>query len=298
MHSTTDLFAPAFQPRVSPDNSLRPKNWLNQYFLAPFAGELLWQRHMSHLRRGACVWDIGSGCGNTLAAVPAHIDAFGTEIDPNLARTCRRRTGRTVLCGDFNTVRLPRAISAAWGNPPWVLPDIDRLILERLKDELPSGAKSLFVIGGYVHDSVERVLTWSKYFTLEIRVLPRSLFPGLEESVVSLIFTRSRRPRLINFDLYEEVYDLRRFKKPMRSLLCAVVDSPGSVWRRVFDAALRSLGGEASLDAIYDCVSTARPSANRWWKEQLRKIAQDSRRYVRIARGRYAFAPAGVACMA
>lgn len=296
MRTACDFFQPVFgfhEPRV---RDVPRKHWLNQYFLAPFAGGLLWQRHMSHLRRGACVWDVGTGCGNTLAAIPPHIDAFGTEIDPRLAPVASRRAGRLVICGDFNTVALPRPITAAWGNPPWVLPDIDRLLLERLKDELPSGAKSLFVIAGYVHDSVDRILTWSKYFTLEIRALPRCLFPGLEESVVTLLFTRSQRPKLINFDLYQEVRDLRHFRRPMRSLLWDVVDGSGSAWRRVFDAALRSLGGEASLDAIYDCVSTARPSGNRWWKEQLRKIAQDSSRYVRMSRGRYAFAHAAQTC--
>jgi len=54
--------------------------------------------------------------------------------------------------------------------------------------------------------------------------------------------------------------------------------------------ALRNLGGEASLSALYEHVAKNRPTENPFWKEKIRQVVQRSSHFVRVAPGRYALA--------
>ena len=263
------------------------KSSLNQYFLPPWAAELIYDRELSHLNRHDLVLDVGSGTGNTLAAIPAHVPAVGVEIDPALAAIARQRTGRPVLCDDFTTMPLPNGLTALFGNPPWVIPDVDAL-LARAGDVLPERGKCVFVLPSYSLNSSKRVLRWNRLFTLEQKALPRSLFPGLERPVIMLSFTRSARPVLIGFELYPEFFAIQKMPKAVRDILNHEVAGPRGVWRRVADYALAMLGGEADLDTVYQVVEPRRPTPNPNWKEQLRKVLQDERHFRRTARGRYA----------
>ncbi|MEW6545086.1 MAG: hypothetical protein AB1411_15940 [Nitrospirota bacterium] len=62
----------------------------------------------------------------------------------------------------------------------------------------------------------------------------------------------------------------------------------GSVWRQAFEAALRRLGGEADLQALYAEIGPRRPTSTAHWKEKVRQIAQ--RHCLRTGPARYALA--------
>lgn len=59
-----------------------------------------------------------------------------------------------------------------------------------------------------------------------------------------------------------------------------------ATWREVVGQALDLFEGEAHLSQIYEYVVDRRPTANPNWKEQVRKVCQQTAR--RVGPGRYA----------
>ena len=101
---------------------------LGQFFTPAWAAEILFDAHFSHLGPKDLVWEPTCGPGTSLAAVPAHIPAFGSEIDALLAADAARLTGRTILTGDCRTVELPSGITSVFGNPPFDLALFEELM--------------------------------------------------------------------------------------------------------------------------------------------------------------------------
>lgn len=65
----------------------------------------------------------------------------------------------------------------------------------------------------------------------------------------------------------------------------AMAEGPAT-WRAVVGQALALLDGEATLAQIYDFVAERRPTENPHWRQQVRKVCQQTAR--RTGRGRYA----------
>ena len=239
---------------------------LSQFFTPAWAAEMLFDAHFSHLTAADSVWEPTCGPGNALAAIPAHIPAFGTEIDPELARQAALRTGRTVLAGDCRTVPLSRPVTAVFGNPPFSL-DVFSELLERCASLLQNGQSA----------------GW---------ILPRDLFPGLSKPLIFGLFTRDYTPKLLGFRLFPEVAAMREMGSAAQESLRNGIRGPRSVWRETIASAIEELGGRAELGEIYAKLEGRRPTQNPHWREQIRKVVQDTAHFLRVGEGVYALAAA------
>ena len=259
------------QPALNPDR--------HQWFTPLWAAQLLFDAHFSHLDRRDVVWEPAAGAGACLAAVPAHIRAFGTELDPRFVTVAARNSGRPVHQADFRSGPLPEVPTAIFSNPPFDLDLIDALI-ERAADLLPAGTPHRrpgrvgLLLPAYAVQTSRHVLRWNRAFSLLQEALPRDLFPGLSKPLVFVVFTRASAPVLVNFRLYAETAALHELPKHRQELLAHGHAGPRGVWRHLVTTVLKELGGSASTAAIYAAVEARRPTSNPWWREQIRKTLQ------------------------
>ncbi|WMD24050.1 class I SAM-dependent methyltransferase (plasmid) [Achromobacter seleniivolatilans] len=266
---------------------------LGQFPTPGWAAEALYERHFSHLTRGDVVWEPTCGPGSFLAVIPQEVDAFGSELDPHLARAAAAATGRLVLQGDFETVTLPATPTAVIGNPPFQLDLIDRL-LRRAHAVLPSGGQAAFLLPAYAFQTAARVAGYAEDWSIAQEMVPRNIYPGLKLPLVFATFTKDGRRRLFGFALYRETADVHQFPRSVRAQL---EGHRGPVWARAVEAVLRLLGGEADLASIYQALAPARarPSENPWWKEKVRQTLRRYERFRRVGGARYALADAAPA---
>ncbi len=87
---------------------------------------------------------------------------------------------------------------------------------------------------------------------------------------------------MIGLSLYHELAYLQGLPKDVQE---AMSQGPAT-WREVVGQALDLFEGEAHLSQIYEYVADRRPTANPYWKEQVRKVCQQTAR--RVGPGRYA----------
>jgi site-specific DNA-methyltransferase (adenine-specific) len=262
---------------------------LSQWFTPAWFAEILYDAHFGHLSERDLLWEPAAGTGACLAAVPAHVPAFGTEIDPRLARIARQRTGRRVIVGDFCSVPLPDGITAVFGNPPFDLGLVERL-LERCASIMPEGSRCGLILPAYFFQTSSTVVRLNQRWTLQQEMIPRDLFnrpQQLQKSLIFGLFTRDNAPRLVGLRGYHETEAIRALDDERQRLLDESFRGPRSVWREVLTSVLAELGGEAALSAIYRRVEGRRPTPNTHWKEQIRKVAQ-SDHFIRVAEGVYA----------
>jgi site-specific DNA-methyltransferase (adenine-specific) len=250
-----------------------------------YLAELVIARYFADLGASDLVVEPSCGDGRFLRALPAHVPAIGIELDPLLAEEARRTTGRRVITGDCLTVPLDFEPTCAIGNPMFELQHV-RALLARLHPLLPLEGRVGLILPTSVFQTSRTVVDWGKQWSIALEMIPRDLYPGLSLPLGFSIFTKQRRRTLVGFAFYREVRSVRDLPAATQALLA---DAPeGSVWKAVVTRALTELGGEASLDAIYDRVAGSRPTQTSFWKEQCRKQLQQHHR--RIARGRYALA--------
>lgn len=255
---------------------------LGQYPTPVWVAEALVEQYFSDLGAGDLVLEPSCGPGSFLEAIPATVPALGVEIDPELAETARRNTGREVITGDFTHVGLAIRPTAVIGNPPFRTRIIDRF-LERAHGMLPEGGRVGFVLPAYCFQTASRVAGYARQWGIEQTMLPRNIYPGLQCPLCFAIFSKDRRRALVGFALYRETDAVKRLPADYQRLFAE--PGQGSVWARVIEQALVELGGEGNLQAIYERIEGARPTPNPFWREQVRKVAR--RHFPRSAPGCY-----------
>lgn len=252
-----------------------------QYFTPFWAAERLVE-HYFDFEPNDIVIEPTCGPGAFLAAVPKHIQAIGVEIDPELASQATSDTGRRVICGDFRTLDLNIRPTIAIGNPPFNS-KLFQEILFRLSEMMEKNARCGFILPAYFFQYASITRQYADRWRVQADHLPRGIFPRLSKPLVFALFERSHRGRLIGFALYDDVESVQRMKAAYRQLL---MSSQQSAWRRVVIEAFYKLGGEATLQELYEEISSRRPTRNPWWHAKIRQIVQHIGR--RISRGRYA----------
>lgn len=263
---------PGKQPYAGPaapaSSSATRRQALSQYFTPVWAARALWAAHFSHLGAGDRVLEPTCGPGRILRVIPADVDAFGIEIDPELAAEARRVSGREVITGDVLAERLP-ALQAVMGNPPFSVTFMDQL-LERLSSAVVLGGRVGLIVPAYFTQTPSTVVRWNRAWSLLSEVLPRTLFPGLSMPLSFVLFERSTAPVLSGLRLFLEAAAVDDLAAPARRVLC---EGQGT-WRAVVLAALRELGGRAHLSALYAAIGARGRRTGEHWREKVRQTLQ------------------------
>lgn len=257
---------------------------LDQFFTPAWAAELIVQRYFPALSAADTVWEPSCGDGRFLMALPADVDAIGTEIDPAMADLARDNSGREVLVGDFRTVELPRQPTAVIGNPPFQA-DLVEALLDRCHRDLDDGARVGLLLPVYMFQTAATVVRFHHRWSISQELLPKNLFERMQKPLLFAMFEKSRKTTLSGFFLYEEVEALAGIHPALRAYLIGNL-STAKCWRDAVDMALRALGGRATLQQLYACFETRRPTSNPFWREKIRQIA--GRHFVRLAPGEFA----------
>ena len=242
---------------------------LDQYLTPAYAARQLWDDLFGDATEADVVVEPTCGDGRMLAAVPAHIPAYGYEIDPALAAQARKRTGRPVAVGDFLDAALPPRVTIAFGNPPFQSRFVDRM-LDRLLGVMPDGGRAGFIVPAYFMQTPSRVLRWNRTWTISADLLPRTLWPRLMRPIIFATFVKDPAPRLRGLRLYVECDLTASTRDDVRE---GLERGTGS-WRDAVMTVLRDLGGRAHLTAIYERMLARRPTDNQHWREKIRQVLQ------------------------
>ncbi len=220
------------------------------------------------------------GTGAFLAAVPDRMPAIGLDIDPRVVPAARANTGRSVILGDFRTHDLggfmPEAII---GNPPFDMETVNAF-LDRAHRLLPEDGLVAFVLPAYAFQTPSQVTRWMDMYSIDVNVIPRTLFPGLSKPLVWAKCIKSSVRRFAGMMLFSETRSVERMTDGMRRSLAG----PGT-WREAVRDALRSLGGEASVGSICDAIAPER-RCGQHWRPKIRQTLQ--RGFVALGEGRWA----------
>lgn len=245
---------------------------LGAYFTPEWASIEIVERYFPNLHAQDLVLEPSCGRGAFLKAIPAHVPAFGVEIDPLLAAEARLNTGRNVICGDFTMVRLPEGITTIIGNPPFEATIIERF-LKRSTLVLPDFGHAGFILPAYIMQTPRRVTGWLDNWSVKVELLPRTLFPRLSLPLLFVLFTRDGRRNMVGFALYDEACDVDRMTDEAKDVLQNGRPRKG-LWRALVEEVMQRLGGEAHLSDIYHAIEPRRPTATNWWKEKVRQVLQ------------------------
>lgn len=224
-------------------------------------------------------------CGNGafLTAIPKSMPAFGVDIDPRVVAAAVANSGREVLVGDFRTIDLAqRQYEVAIGNPPFDMDIVDGF-LSRAHRDLPEDGLIAMILPSYAFQTPSRVARWMDSFSIDVNLIPRTLFPGISKPLVWAKYTKTAKRRFSGLMLFSETRDIEAMRPAIREALAG----PGT-WREAVRCALSSLGGEASLKAIYDAICPERRSSTHWQP----KIRQTLQRggFTPLGNGRWALA--------
>lgn len=244
---------------------------LGQFYTPAWAAELLVKRNFADLGQRDTVLEPSCGDGRFLMAVPAHVDAYGVEIDPRQAESARANSGRQVIVGDFTLVDIPRRPTAVIGNPPYQSSLIDAF-LDRCYDVLEYGGRAGFLLPVYYLQTASKVVTLGRRFSMSQELIPRNLFDGLTQPLMWVNFTKSKRAVVQGFYLYAETAALADVHRDIRPALIGNT-STANCWRDAVAIALEACGGRATLKQLYACIEGNRPTANPWWREKVRQVA-------------------------
>lgn len=277
-----DVPAPLATPSPAAPTATRQRE-LGQYMTPMWVAECLIQRHFAELDANDCVFEMTCGTGAFLSAIPAHVQALGVEIDPELAEIARRNSGRRVITGDFREVTFDLRPTAIIGNPPFEMDLVDQL-LDRSQMLLPENGRVGVILPAYSLQTHGRVCRYSEDWSLQAEMLPRTLFPGLQCPLSFVLFTRDRRRAMVGMALYHEADEIAGMPERVREML----KLDPRTWVEVVRDALDRLGGRGSLQDIYRQVEPKRPSQNPKWQEQVRKVLRTH--FTPVARAEYALA--------
>lgn len=267
---------------------------LSQYFTPMWAAELLVKRHFADLGPKDCVWEPSCGDGRFLMAIPREVDAFGTEIDPVMADRARVNSGREVITGSLVDCELLRRPTAIIGNPPFELALVMQL-LERAYEEMDYDGRMGLLLPVYMFQTADTVMDMAKRFSITQELLPRNLFQGMQKPLLFATFIKERTRTLLDgFFLYDELSAVLKLSKQYRYLFVGN-ESSASLWGEVVEKALITLGGQATLKAIYLEIEGKQPTSNPFWKAQVRKVLRE--KFVVVGPAEYALHEhAGTGC--
>lgn len=241
---------------------------LDQWFTPFWAAEELIYDAIGDLGE-VSVCEPSCGNGSFLCAIPPEYAAFGVEIDPIVAEAARENSGREVLVGDFRSIDLEnRPVQVILGNPPFKTSTIAGF-LDRAHQLLPEGGLLAFILPGYSFQTPSRVMGWMDRFQIDVNLIPRTLFPGISKDLVWAKFRKGGPKLYRGLMLFAEQRDVEMMRRSIRHAL----ERPGT-WREAVRVALESLGGEASLPAIYDMIAPERRAGRAHWQPKVRQILQ------------------------
>lgn len=254
---------------------------LDQWFTPFWAAEELVDDAMRGLGP-VSVCEPACGTGAFLSAIPGSCEAFGVDIDPAVIPAAIANSGREVLLGDFRTIDLTgRAVHLVIGNPPFGVRTFGGFI-DRAHDLLPGGGMVAMILPGYAFQTPSVVTRWMGRFSISVNVLPRTLFPRISKTLLWVKYRKHAEGRSFHgMLLFGEQRDVELMRPAIREALIRA-----GTWREAVRLALESLGGEASLPAIYDMITPERRRVSRHWQPKVRQILQQNHRAV--DRGRWA----------
>jgi len=247
---------------------------LDQYMTPEWASQEILEEFYPDLSKRDLVLEPSCGTGSFLKAVPDEIDAVGIELDPQLAEAARENTGRRILCGDFRTIDLPGIEpTLILGNPPYKAKLLNEF-LDRAGLILPQDGRCGFLLSTHLLQTPSTVLRWNDQWSIDQRLVPRTLFPGSIRPLVFVLFQKDRRRILSGgFALYRAAAEVSSMRGRIKLMLVEGTKRK-KCWRGVVEEALRELGGRAQLRDIYEWVEPRRHTENRWWKEKVRQTLQ------------------------
>lgn len=263
MSSQTDLFLQ--EESFQPHRKDKINHDLGQYFTPNWASEII-VRDVLGENDNQLVLEPSCGNGSILKALPSGCQAIGVEIDPGMAEIARK-TGHQIICDDIRTVDLGETIfDAVIGNPPFSARIIDPMmdkITTHLRDEGVIG----LVLPAYIPASTNRIERWSQHYHIETKLMPRMIYPSLSLPLAWTKLIKTKKRTLVGFFLFSEQMDISSMPGNARRILQA-----NGTWKEVIADALKSLGGEAPLQHIYQAVEPRRKSDNPFWREKTRQI--------------------------
>lgn len=219
------------------------------------------------------------GTGAFLSAVPSRMEAVGIDIDPRVVSAAVSNSGRKVMVGDFRTHDLegyrPQAII---GNPPFDMGTVNGF-LDRAHRLLPEDGLIAMVLPAYAFQTPSQVSRWMDMFSIDVNMIPRTLFPGLSKPLVWAKCTKTSVRRFSGMMLFAETRAIEGMNGAVRRAL----DGPGT-WRQAVGVALESLGGEASVASICDAMAPERRRSQHW-RPKIRQTLQ--RGFVPLGDGRW-----------
>lgn len=254
-----------------------------QWLTPSWAAEALILRYFGDLAPSDSVVEFGCGTGRwqrVLRHLFPSVRSVGVEIDPALAREAIA-SGCEVIVGDACKVDLPIQPTVSLGNWPFAAATFNRF-LKRSHEVLPDDGRCGVLTTVYSFQTTSRVMRYLDDWSVRVELLPRDIFPRLQDALVFALFQKNTRRILIGLGLYDETSAARALAKHYRTL----VDENPTTWWAAVESALRRLGGEASLEEIYGL--TEKVTANQYWRQKIRQQLQIHAKPV--ARGRWALA--------
>ena len=256
------------------------RNKLSQFFTPAWAAEFLYNKHFSHLTGNDLVWEPSCGPGSFLSAIPHHIPAFGSDIDPALVQKAHNNTNRPVYCGDFRYIQIDQLnrVTAIIGNPPFNLKVFEEFMI-RCENILALGNKAGFILPAYFFQTARTFMRFARKWDISQEIIPVDLFKSdrvLSKPLIFASFIRDNFPQLIGFSLHKELCDVNALDKQLKEMLNHQIKRKGSIWRQVLINVVNDAGGTVTLDQVYKKMEGKRPTENPFWKDQIRKLIQQA----------------------
>ncbi|MGX9960668.1 class I SAM-dependent methyltransferase [Xanthomonas euvesicatoria] len=240
---------------------------LGQYMTPYWAAEAIVEEFFPSLGAQDLVLEPTCGDGAFLRAIPAEVPAIGVELDASLARVAAVETGRRVIVGDIRTVDIPVQPTHFLGNPPFHKQLVDA-ILERAWQLLPLEGRVGLILPCSVFQTASTIEQLSEKWSIEQRMLPRNLFPGLQAPLCFVDMRKGAGGKLVGFALYSKVHAVSKLERRYRALLQS---GERSSWAAVTRAAMEVRGGTATLQELYREIAGFRPTTNQWWQAKVRQ---------------------------
>jgi len=234
------------------------------------------------LRSRETVLEPTCGDGAILAQIPANVRAIGIEVDPVLATAARSATGREIVVGDVLETALPVPLDAVIANPPFAQLFVERLFT-RLHGALVDGGRMVMLLSAHLFQTSTTVVRYADRFALEVELVPRDVFPGLQRPLVIATMRKTGERRIVGIAFAREIADLRKVPDTYRLIL---ERSRTNVYVAAAERALQEIGRPATVDEVSAIIEGRRPTATRWWREALRRALAQS--FERVAPGTYA----------
>ncbi len=253
---------------------------LDQWFTPFWAAEELVADALRGIGR-VSICEPSCGTGSFLAAIPAAYDAFGIDIDPAVIPAAQANSGREILIGDFRTIDLTgRDVQAIMGNPPFGMDVVDGFV-DRAHQLLPDDGLLAMILPAFAFQTPSRVVRWMELFSIDVSLIPRTLFPRISQALVWAKYRKGALRRYHGLMLFAEQRDIELMHASARRAAVG----PGT-WREVVRGALESSGGTGSLSSIYDRIAPERVAGKANWQAKVRQILQLY--FEPIERGRWA----------